>query len=77
MKNTKENQIKFLKNLYILKLFDFYIMERNKWNEFEETYKNNLLRLNLFVFLYFFFPSTFPLYFLSLAFFLNFCGNQT
>ena len=36
--------------------------------------KNNLLILNLFLFSFiFFFPSTFPLYFISLKFF----GNQT
>ena len=49
-----------------------------KWNEFDETYKNNLLILNLFfIFLNFFFPSTFPLYFLSLTFSLKFSKNQT
>ena len=49
-------------------------MEEIKLNEFEETYKNNLLISNLFfIFLHFFFPSTFPFYFLSL----KFSGNQT
>ena len=55
-------------------------MERNKWNEFKEAYKNNLLNLNLFfyfILLHFFFPSTYPLYFLSFVFSLKFYGNQT
>ena len=36
MKNTKENQIslKLIKNLCILKLFNFNILEKNKLNEF-------------------------------------------
>ena len=74
----------FLKKLnviqitYILKLFNIYIIEKNKLNEFKETYKNNLLILNLFlIFLHFFFSSTFPLHFLSLTFFLKFSRNQT
>ena len=49
-----------------------------KWNVFDETYKNNLLILNLFfIFLHFFFPSTFPLYFFPLTFSLKFSENQT
>ena len=37
-----------------------------KWNEFKQTYKNNLLTLNLFfIFIHPFFPSIFPLYFAS------------
>ena len=36
MKNTKENQIslKLIRNLCILKLFNFNIMEENRLNEF-------------------------------------------
>ena len=36
MKNTKENQIslKLIRNLCILKLFNFNILEKNKLNEF-------------------------------------------
>ena len=36
MKNTKENQIslKLIRNLCLLKLFNFNIMEENKLNEF-------------------------------------------
>ena len=42
-------------NLFILKLFNFCIMKEIKRNEFEDTYKNNLLILNLFfIFLFFF-----------------------
>ena len=29
-------------------------MKENKWNKFEEVYKNNLFDLNLFYILYFF-----------------------
>ena len=37
-------------------------MKENKLNEFEETYKNNSLILNVvFIFLCLFFSSTFPL----------------
>ena len=44
-------------------------MEESKWNEFEKEYKNHLLNLNLFfIFFLFFFPHTFPPYFLSLKF---------
>ena len=49
------------------------MIEENKWNEYEEENKNNLLILNLFfIFLHFFFPSTFPLFFLFLTFSSNF-----
>ena len=36
VKNTKENEIElnFLKKLYIFKLFNLHIMEKNKLNEF-------------------------------------------
>ena len=36
MKNTKENQIslKLIRNLCIIKLFNFNVMEKNKLNEF-------------------------------------------
>ena len=50
-------------------------MEEIKWHEFEETYKNNLLILNLFFFLHFFFPSIFVLYFLSFTFSHKFSKN--
>ena len=43
-------------NLFILKLFNFCIMKEIKRNKFEETYKNNLLILNLF-FIFIFFLS--------------------
>ena len=50
-------------------------MEINELKEFEETYKNNLLNLNLFFILFhFFFPFIFLLYFLSFTFSLNFFG---
>ena len=42
-----------------------------KLKEFEETYKNYLLNLNLF---FIFFPSIFLLHFLSFTFSLNFFG---
>ena len=52
-------------------------MEGNKLNEFEEAYTNNLLISNsFFIFFHFFFPSAFPLHFLSLAFSLKFSENQ-
>ena len=38
----KSNIIKLLKNFYILKLFNIYIKELNKWQEFEVIYQNNL-----------------------------------
>lgn len=73
----KLNQIwlKLVQNLYVFKLFSFYIIKENKWNEFKKTYTNNLLTLNLFFyfssfFISFYFSSpfsflpTFPLYFL-------------
>ena len=43
MENAKENQIqlKFVKILYIFKLFNIYIIKENKWNEFDKTYKKN------------------------------------
>ena len=44
----KLNIIKINKKLYIFKLFNFY--ERNKWNEFEQIYKSNILNLNIFLF---------------------------
>ena len=51
------------------------MIEENKWNEYEEENKNNLLILNLFfIFLHFFFLSTFPLFFLFLTFSSNFLG---
>ena len=69
-------RLKLVRNLYILKWFNLYIIEGNKLNKFDESYKNNLLTLNLFfIFLNFFF--TFPLYFISLVFSFKFCGNQT
>ena len=47
--------------------------EENKWNEFKESYENNLLILNeFFIFTHFLFPSTFPPYFLSFTFSLKF-----
>ena len=43
------------------------MMEENKWNNFEETYKNNSLTLNmLFIFLHFLFSSTFSFNFLGI-----------
>ena len=61
-----------IRNLYILKLFNLYTINEMKWNEIDETYKNNLLILNLFfIFLHFLFPFTFSLYFFSLKFFEN------
>ena len=79
MGNEKENKLKLklFRNLCFLKLFNLYIMNKNKLNEFEKTYKNNLTLNILFVFFYFFFPSTFSLYFLSLIFSLQFSENQT
>ena len=70
MENIKENKLylKLVRNLSIFKLFNLYKMEENKWNGYEETYKNNLLTLNLF-YIHFFFLCTFPLYFLSLKYF--------
>ena len=48
-----------------------------KWNEFKQTYKNNLLTLNLFfIFIHPFFPSIFPLYFASFTFSLKFSKKQ-
>ena len=53
-------------------------MKGNKWNKFEEKHRNNLLTLNpFFIFLNFFFPSTFPLYFIFFAFALKFSKDQT
>ena len=50
--------------------------EGNQSN-FSEVYKNNLSSSNLFfIFLHFFFSSTFFLYFLSLTFSLNFLGTK-
>ena len=40
--------INIIKNLYILKLFKFYMIKKTKCNEFEKTYKNNLLILIFF-----------------------------
>ena len=79
MGNEKENKLKLklFRNLCFLKLFNLYIMNKNKLNEFEKTYKNNLTLNILFVFFHFFFPSTFSLYFLSLIFSLQFFENQT
>ena len=37
-----------IKNLYILILFNLYIIEKNKLNEFEEAFKNNFLILDFF-----------------------------
>ena len=38
------------------------MVEENKWNDFKEVYKNNLLILNIFfIFLYLLFPYTFTL----------------
>ena len=51
------NIIKINKNLYIFKIFNFYIKKLNEYHKFEIWYKNNLLILNLFLnfqfFLYF------------------------
>ena len=62
---TKINIIKIVKNLCILKLFNLYIMKKNK---FEKAHENNLLTLKLFfislhffLFYYFFFFIFFPL----------------
>ena len=75
MKNIKKsNIIKINKNLCILKLFNLDIIKKNKWNEFEEAFKNNLLTSNLFFF-HFFFPFSFPLYFLFYFYFLHFPLN--
>ena len=49
--------------MYVLKLFNLYIIEEGNLNEFEEVFKNNSLYLNLFfIFLHFFFSFTYPLY---------------
>ena len=42
-KNTIKRTLKLVQNLYILKLFNLYINEKNKLNEFTNIYKNNLL----------------------------------
>ena len=48
--------MKLVRNLYILKLFYFYMPKENKQNKFKKIYKNNLLILNLyFIFLLFYF----------------------
>ena len=41
MEKKKLNIIKLVRTIYILKLFNFYIMKHNNWNKIEETYKNN------------------------------------
>ena len=65
----KSNIIKIHKNLYIFKLFNIYIIKRNKLNEFEKLDKNDLLNLNLvFIFLQFFLSLTFSLYFFFFTF---------
>ena len=70
---------KFQKLIYIFKLFNFYIIEGNTSNEFEKIYKNNLLKLNLFfyIFLHFFFLSIFFILFSSLTFYFKSFRNQT
>ena len=57
MKNIKKNKIllNLVRILCILKLFNPYIIEEIKWNQFLKTYKNNLLILNLFFILFRFF----------------------
>ena len=57
-----------IKNLYILTLFNLYIIEKNMLNKFEEAFKNNFLILD------FFFHFTLVLHFLLLSFFLQFSG---
>lgn len=42
------NITKMINNLYIFKLYNFYIKELNKLKEFIIVYKNNLSFLNLF-----------------------------
>ena len=32
-----ERKLNIIKNLYILKLFNIYIIEENKWNKFEKN----------------------------------------
>ena len=68
-KNAVENQIylKLIKNLYILKLFNIYIIEENKLNKFEKTYKIIYL---------FFFIFSFILLLLFCFLFLKFYENQ-
>ena len=57
----------------IFKLFNLYIIEGTKWNEFEKAYKKKLLSLNLFfIFLHFFY---FLLFFISISFPLYFPSN--
>ena len=54
------------------------MIEENKWNEYEEENKNNLLILNLFfIFLHFFFSFNFSSLFSFPHIFLKFSGNQT
>ena len=62
MKKENEMWLKFIKNLYIFKIFNIYIEEKNIWNNFEVEYKNNLMILNLvFIFLHIFlFSPIFP-----------------
>ena len=52
-----------IKILCILNLFNLHIKKKNKWNKFEVIYKNNLLILFYFYFL--FLSIFFPLYFSS------------
>ena len=62
MKKENEMWLKFIKNLYIFKIFNIYIEEKNIWNNFEVAYKNNLMILNLaFIFLHIYlFSPIFP-----------------
>ena len=80
MENPKENQIylNLVTNLCILRLFTLYMEKKIMKNLKYRAYKNNFLTLNLFfIFLHFFFPSIYSLYFLSPTFSLKFSRNQT
>ena len=61
----KSNIIKIHQKFWYFKIiFNLYMIEGTKWNEYEKIYKNNLLNLNLF----FYFPSFFIFYFLLFFF---------
>ena len=47
IKNIKKKTIKYkvIRNLYILKLFNLYIIKENKLNKYKKVFKNNLLTL--------------------------------
>ena len=64
----KSNIIKIHQKFWYFKIiFNLYMIEGTKWNEYEKIYKNNLLNLNLFFY--------FPFYFLFFVFFLKIFRN--